>query len=58
MNKLKIFWKSRKTWNYAFIEWQYTMFPHLFPKCWAEVDGSYWFWEALNNYDGVFEEWL
>lgn len=52
MDKLKIFWRSRKTWNYAFIEWQIVMFPHLFPKHWDEVDGSYWLWEALNNYDG------
>ena len=26
--------------------------------CWDDVDGSYWFWEALTNYDGIFEEWL
>ena len=30
MNKLKLFWKSRKTWSYAFSEWKILMFPHLY----------------------------
>ena len=58
MHKLKILWKNRNTWRYAFIEWKIVMFPHLYPKNWDEVDGSYWFYEALNNYDGIFDEWL
>jgi hypothetical protein len=57
-NKLRTFWRSRKTWNYAFLEWQVVMFPHLHPAQWDEVDGSYWFWEALNNYDNFFDDWL
>lgn len=57
MHKLKILWKNRNTWRYAFIEWKIVMFPHLYPKNWDEVDGSYWFFESLNNYNNVFDEW-
>jgi len=63
MNKLQIFWKSRKTWVYAFDEWYVLMYPHIHQSTkWIydeidEQDNAYWFFEALNNYDNVFDEW-
>ena len=64
MNKLQIFWKSRKTWTYAFYEWYLLMFPHTIKTEWGplyteidEQDIAYWFFEALNNYGNVFDEW-
>ena len=61
MNKLKILWKNRRTWNYAFTEWQLIMFPHIHhPNCtdfeWLSKDNVYWFYQALNNYDGTFDD--
>ena len=64
MNKLQIFWKSRKTWTYAFYEWYLLMFPHTIKTEWGplyteidEQDIAYWFFESLNNYNNVFDEW-
>jgi hypothetical protein len=64
VNKLQIFWKSRKTWIYAFIEWRGLMYPHIkYGENWIynEIDeyhNAYWFWESLNNYNNIFDEWL
>jgi hypothetical protein len=60
MTKLKIFWKSMNTWIYAFYNWYYLMFPHLYyPDCydykWLEKDNALLFWESLNNCEGDYE---
>lgn len=63
MSKLKILWKNRNTWVYAFDEWYVLMYPHIYYSTkWIydkidEQDNAYWFFEALNNYDNVFDEW-
>jgi len=64
MNKLKLFWKSRKTWSYAFSEWKILMFPHLYYTkfvCQNNLvdteEDAWWLYQALNNYDNQFDDW-
>ena len=64
MNKLQIFWKSRNTWIHSYNEWYFLMFPHIIKNEWGplyneieEKNNAYWFFESLNNYNNVFDEW-
>lgn len=63
MKKLKLFWKSRKTWSYAFIEWKILMYPHIrYGTRWVydeidEQENAFWFYESLNNYNNFFDDW-
>jgi hypothetical protein len=58
MKKLKILWRNRNTWNFAFNHWKILMFPHLYyrPEKNADWWDSWWFWESLNNFDNEFDE--
>jgi hypothetical protein len=63
MKKLKILWNNRNTWRRAFDAWYALMFPHLYySKCPYEdnlidiADDVWWFCEALNNYDHIFDD--
>lgn len=67
MNKIKFldislmqFWHKKNTWAIAFDHWYILMFPHLFYKNWKydgidETQDRYWFWEALNNFNGLLD---
>jgi hypothetical protein len=63
MNKLKILWNNRRTWRNAFDVWYVLMFPHLYyTKLVCEnnlvpmEEDAWWFWEYLNNLDGVNDD--
>ena len=64
MNKLKILWKSKKTFATCFYSWKFLMFPYLYLEPNEDGEIKYvpeyhdwylksFFWSALNNYNKV-----
>jgi hypothetical protein len=64
MKNLKILWNNRSTWRNAFDYWYILMFPHLYYSSRGGLhynepdlrDDAWWFYEALNNFDNLFDE--
>lgn len=61
--KLKQFWIRRYMWRWCFDWWFRVMYPHIYYSEYGEryeeymsVDDMWWFWEYLNNLDGVNDD--
>ena len=62
MKKLKILWNNRSTWRNAFDHWYILMFPERYYTKWVcqhrlidVEEDAWWFYQALNNYDNLFD---
>lgn len=54
--KLQQFWLRKGMWNWTFSAWQNLMFPHIYDKNeYEECENRFWFWEYLNNFDGIMD---
>ena len=59
MKKLKMLWRKRDSWSYAFFYWKCLMFPHLYEKLPDNISkwwDAWWFWTAINNYGNTFDD--